>query len=213
MTLVAISAAYGAGGSRVGRGLAERLGVPFLDRAIPMAVAEQLEVPLDKAAAHDEQVGGSLLERLLQGFIGSDTGVPAPVPFEHLSGDEFRRATEEVLLRQAASGGGVILGRGAVIVLREDPRVVRVRLHGPAERRLRQAMQLEALDEATAERGLRRLDRVHEDYARRFYGVGLDDPELYHLVIDSTAIPLPTCTEVIAAAAGVFNAARHTPRS
>ena len=58
MTLVALSGAYGAGGSRIGRMLADRLGVPFLDRAIPAAVAEELAVPLDDAQAHDERLGG-----------------------------------------------------------------------------------------------------------------------------------------------------------
>ena len=80
MTLVALSAAYGAGGTVVGPELAERLGVPFVDRAIPLQVAEQLDVPLDTAAAHDEEAPVSFLERVMRGFIGSDLGVPAPVP-------------------------------------------------------------------------------------------------------------------------------------
>ena len=70
MTLVAISASYGAGGSRVGPALAERLGVPFVDRAIPMAVAERLDVSPDDATAYDEQAPGGWLERMLRGFIG-----------------------------------------------------------------------------------------------------------------------------------------------
>jgi shikimate kinase len=55
VTLVALSASYGAGGSRVGPELAQRLDVPFVDRAIPTAVAERLRVPLDEAVAYDEQ--------------------------------------------------------------------------------------------------------------------------------------------------------------
>ena len=54
MTVVTISASYGAGGSRIGPRLAERLGVEFLDRVIPTAVADRLAVPLDDALAHDE---------------------------------------------------------------------------------------------------------------------------------------------------------------
>ena len=45
MTLVALSASYGAGGSVIGSALAEPLGVPFIDRAIPLAVADHLHVP------------------------------------------------------------------------------------------------------------------------------------------------------------------------
>ncbi len=59
-------------------------------------------------------------------------------------------ATEGILLRQADSGHGVILGRGGVVVLGDDDRVLRVRLHGPQDRRIRQAMGVRGVDEETA---------------------------------------------------------------
>jgi hypothetical protein len=74
MSLVALSAAYGAGGSRVGPALAERLGVPFVDRAIPVGVAAELAVPLDVAAAHDDQMSASWFKRMLSGFVGQTAG-------------------------------------------------------------------------------------------------------------------------------------------
>jgi hypothetical protein len=203
MTIVALSASYGAAGSVIGPELARRLEVPFVDRAIPIRVAAQLDVSVDDADAHDWKAGEGFLDRLLRGFVGTDVGVPAPVPAETFHADDFRRATEEVLLRQSATGEGVILGRAAVIVLRHDPRVLRVRLDGPVEARVRQAVSLGAPDEETALRALRRLDRTHADYARRFYGADITDPSLYHLVLDSTAIPAEHCVELIAVAARV----------
>jgi len=182
--------------------VAERLGVPFLDRAIPLAVAERLDVSPDDADAHDEQSGArGRLERMLRGFIAHDAHVPTPLPADTFSAEDFRRATEAVLIRQAGTGEGVIIGRGAVVVLREDPRVLRVRLTGPAERRIEQALTLGELERDTAARALRRFDRTHSEYARQFYGVDIDDPALYHLVIDSTAISLDGCVELITTAA------------
>jgi cytidylate kinase len=201
VTLVALSASYGAGGSRIGPALAERLGVPFVDRAIPTAVAERLSVPLDEAVAHDEQTAPSFLERILGGFLGSDTGAPTPLPAQAMSGEDFRRATEEVLCRQAQTGKGVILGRGGAVLLREDPRALRVRLNGPVERRVHQAIRLQNVDEQTARETVRRLDRAHAAYLRQFYGVDIDDPALYHLRLDSTAMPLEACVDLIALAA------------
>jgi cytidylate kinase len=201
MTLVAISASYGAGGSQIAPALAERLGVPFVDRAIPMAVAEELDISYDDAATLDQQLGRSWLERVLSGFIGGDTGVPSPAPAATVTSDDFRRATEEALVTQAATGRGVILGRGAVVVLRDDPRALRVRLDGPADRRLEQAMRLGNTDRETAERAMKRLDRVHFDYAKHFYGIELRDISLYHVVLDSTALPFETCVDLLAAAA------------
>jgi cytidylate kinase-like protein len=51
-----LSASYGAGGSVVGSLAAERLGVPFLDRAIPSAVAERLGVALEAVLAREHRL-------------------------------------------------------------------------------------------------------------------------------------------------------------
>jgi hypothetical protein len=208
MTLVAISASYGAGGSRIGPALAGRLNVPFLDRAIPAAVGEELAVPIDAAAAHDDQVQASWLERMLSGFIGQDAGAPAQLPAEIVSAQDFLRATEEVLLRQAATGMGVILGRASAIVLRDDPLALRVRLDGAPARRVQQAMRLEGIDEATAQRRMRQLDHTHATYAKHFYGLDVRDRSLYQVVLDSTVIGIDTCVEMIATAALALGAER-----
>ncbi len=211
MTLVAISAAYGAGGSSIGPAVAQRLGVPFVDRAIPRGVAARLNVSFDEAAAYDEPTGRRWLDRMLSGFLGADTGAPAPLPAETVTSEDFRRATEEVLVRQAATGQGVILGRGAVVVLRDDPRALRVRLYGPPERRVEQAMRIQGVDRETAERARRRLDQTHSTYLREFYGADIDDPSLYHLTLDSTAIDSEACVELIARAARAVRTAGSGP--
>ena len=214
--MIALSASYGAGGSVIGPALAARLEVPFLDRAIPLAVADRLHVSYDDAVAHDEQVSTGWLERVLSAFVGGDVGAPAPLPTESFSAEDFRRATEDVLLQQASTGEGVILGRGAVVLLREDPRALRVRLDGSAERRVEQAMRLDrSLDRQAAEAALRQFDRTHAAYLQQFYGADIRDASLYHLVLDSTAIDLDACVEVITRAARSLVPSRlaNTPRA
>lgn len=215
MTLVAISASYGAGGTMIGPELARRLGVEFLDRAIPLAVAQRLDVPLDDAEAHDEAPASpSWLDRLLRGFTNTDASVPAPVPADTFTSEDFRRATEQVLLRQAATGHGVILGRAAVVVLGDRPDVLRVRLDGPVERRIAQAMDLGGLDRPSTEAALRRADRTHAEYARQLYRADIADPALYHLVLDSTALELTACVDVIERSARALRpAAAQAPSS
>jgi cytidylate kinase len=201
MTLVAISGTYGAGGSEIAPALASRLSVGFLDRAIPAAVAEALGVPIEEAQAHDEQPAGSWLERLLRGFAGLDSGAPTTPPAADVSAEDFHRATERVLRAQIASGEGVILGRAAVVLLADDAAALKVRLDGPRERRVHQAMRLQGIDEQTARQRLARQDRAHADYARRFYGTDMGDPRHYHLMLDSTALPLGACVEILVLAA------------
>jgi Cytidylate kinase-like family len=200
MTVVALSAAYGAAGSRIGSTLAERLEVPFVDRAIALAVAEELDVSVADALAQEQPVGKSLLERMISGFHGADTGAPVPLPADTVTAEDFHRAAREAVLAQAATGAGVILGRGAVAALRDDPTVLRVRLAGPQERRIEQAMQLGHIGRDTAERALRAFDRAHADYLKQFYDADINDPALYHAIIDSTAFTFDACVDLIALA-------------
>ena len=201
MSVVTLSASYGAGGSQVGPRLAERLGVAFLDRVIPAAVAERLAVPLDDALHHDDAVR-SVLERLLMRFAPAAQAFSgAATPPELVDERSFLRATEEVIRERVAAGSGVILGRAAAIVLRETPGALHVRLDGPVEGRLGRAMELEGVDRATAERHMRETDRAREAYVQQFYGADARDAGLYHLVIDSTALALDACVELIALAA------------
>ena len=106
-----------------------------------------------------------------------------------------------MLREHAAGAGAVILGRAGAVVLRDRPGALHVRLAGPREARIEQGMLLESVDRATAERHADETDRARETYVRHFYRVDARDPALYHLVIDSTAIPLGACADLVAEAA------------
>jgi cytidylate kinase len=201
-TVVTVSASYGAGGAYVGPRLAERLGVPFVDRAIPGEVAQRLAVPLAEAVRHDESPG-SVFERFIRALA------PAGLPFgarpilEHEFVDEnaYRAATEQVIREEAGKRGGVVLGRAAAIVLADHPTALHVRLHGSRERRLERVMAIEGFDRAEAERRMADNDRAREAYVHHFYGVDPSDSTLYHMALDSSAIDLDVCVDLIVAAA------------
>ena len=205
MTLITISASYGAGGSAIGPELAKRLGAPFLDRNIPVAVAERMAVPLAEALVHDESVKG-VLDRLLAGFAGAavfagGAGYAASAVANPVVGKSYAQTTEQVIHQFAADGAAIILGRAGSVVLKDDPRALHVRLDGPKERRVLQAMRIEDVDRDTAERRMRETDRAREAYVRHFYNTDVHDPHLYQLMIDSTTIQLDGCVELICLAA------------
>ena len=201
MTLVTLSAAYGAGGSRIGPAVAERLGLPFVDRAIPTGVAERLALPLREAVQRDESVGHWLTRALLSfGQVGPVLAGAAPPPAELVTDDAFRAATEEVL-HELALQGAVVLGRAGALVLGDVPGALHVRLTGPRDARIAQGAELEHLDLEAAARHLEESDRAREAYVRHFYRCDPADAAHYHLVIDSTALALDACVALIADAA------------
>jgi cytidylate kinase len=205
MRVVTISAAYGAGGSVVGPAVAERLGVPFLDRAIPEAVAAEIGCTLDAALAHDGRTEpgiGRLFAATARvpniALGGLETYLP---PQDMVAEEEFVRRTEEVIHDVADRTGAVILGRAAAIVLADHPEAFHVRLTGAEDARVAQAMRLHGRDAESARKRMRENDRARAAYVKHFYRADPADPKHYHVVIDSTAIPLETVTEMIVAAA------------
>src|ERR671933_599498 len=93
--VVTISATYGSGGSIVARRVADELGLPFLDRAIPGAVAAQLGVSVRDAEARDE-VGPRGLERIMRSLaaVGPVSGVDFAADFHDRT---FCDATEQAM--------------------------------------------------------------------------------------------------------------------
>jgi cytidylate kinase len=202
MPVITLSAPYGAGGSEVGPAVAQRLGLPFVDRAIPTGVAGRLAVPLREAIERDESIGNWLTRALLSfGQVTPVLAGAAPVPDQLLTDDAFRQATEQVLREHAAGEGAVILGRAGAIVLRDQAEALHVRLTGPQDARIEQGMRLERVDRETAERHLQETDHARRAYVQHFYRCDAADARHYHLMIDSTTIALDACSELIVLAA------------
>jgi cytidylate kinase len=195
--VVTISAAYGAGGSVVAPKVAEALGLAFVDRAVPAAIVDRISA--EEGLGPDEP-DESWARRLVAAAARLPALIGTTMPQPEQGADEleiFRAENEAALCALVEGGGGVVLGRGAAAFLGKQCRCLHVRLDGPVEGRIRRAMELDGLDEATARRRLQQTDRARALYVRRFYDRDICDPALYHLVLDSVAVPLDTCVDVI----------------
>ena len=115
--LVTVSASYGAGGSVVAPALAERLGVPFVQRAtISTGGLGGPEPCVERLVPEESEI--TPVSRLLASFISAMPAGPtqSPPPVRHVD-EDLRRHCEGDIRRLAAAGAGVILGRGAAVVL------------------------------------------------------------------------------------------------
>ncbi|MFF4411033.1 AAA family ATPase [Streptosporangium sp. NPDC001559] len=204
MRVVTISATYGTAGSVIGPAVAGRLGVPFLDRAIPGTVAVELGCSLEDVLAHDDRAEHGLAW-LLAGamrlpaasFGGMDMYIPGVMP---LPAEDFVAHTERVIRQIAGEQGGVFLGRAGALVLADHPGALHVRLDAPLARRVVQTATLSGVPERQARRIIEDNDRARAAYVRHFYRADAACPTLYHLVLDSTSIPVDTCVELIVTA-------------
>lgn len=203
MTVVTLSATFGAGGSEIGPAVADALGLPFVDRAIPVRVAEKLGVSLADAEAKDETISRGFARLISTMALVPDLAAGAgpieynPVPDERI----FREQTEKVLHEIAAGSGGVILGRAGALVLAGVPGALHVRLDAPAATRLEHIQREHGLTKPQAERLVGDNDSAREAYVQHFYRCRMAEVRHYHLIIDSVRLPRRTVIAMIADAA------------
>jgi Cytidylate kinase-like family len=200
--IVTIAALYGSGGSFIGERVAGRLDVPFLDRAILEEAARRTGVSEDAVADVDDEVR-SRRERLFSNLARATTvSSPQASTPDNLDLQErrLRLAIEETLAGMRTTGG-VAIGRGGMVVLRTVPWALHVQLAGSRDARIEQGSRFEGIGRDAAQQRQESEDRARRSYVQRAYGVDGKNPDLYHLVLDSTALPLDTCVDLIVAAA------------
>ena len=209
--VITVSASYGAGGSIVAPALADRLGLPFLQRVTTSEGHVAEPGPCDEQLSAEE-VKATPVHRMLAHFTQAmPAGPTQSPPSTHHQDDHLRGHGEAGIHRLLAdSGGAVILGRAAAVVLGKD-RGFHVRLDGPAERRIVQGAVVEDISEEKARERLRAADKARTAYVRRLYRTDPADASLYHLVIDSTAMPLDAVIELIVTAARAHEASVLEP--
>jgi cytidylate kinase len=201
--VVTISATYGAGASVVAPKLAERLGLTFFDRLIHNADGQTAATIVERLtdAERDQAPPAGILSSLAN--LTSVLGLPVPGAEAEPRG-QLRRQVETSVQKVAAGTGGVILGRAAAVVLAGAPMCFHVRLTGPVERRLARAMTIEGATEEEVRTRQTDTDKAWSRFVSRLFDKDPADPGLYHLVIDSTALSLEACVELIASGAQAF---------
>ena len=211
--VVTVSASYGSSGSLIAPAVAARLGLPFYDRLIPARNAADDAGAAGTAGTAGTEVGERLTEderlaarrtSFLDRLAHLTGGLGLPVPAGEDIGDHVRDAVERSIREIAAGRGGVVLGRGAMIVLAGQPGAFHVRLDGPGDRRCARAMAFEGIGEATTRDRMVETDRARARYLSRLYGRDAHDPALYHLLLDSTVLPVEACVRLLVDAATAF---------
>jgi hypothetical protein len=107
------------------------------------------------------------------------------------------RQTAETILHLVELGRVIIIGRGSGIITRKLEYVFHVRLVGSVERRLEHVQDYYKLGRKEAQELVRREDRGRRRYLKNYFKVEIDDPLLYHLIINTDLVPFKVAARVI----------------
>jgi cytidylate kinase len=111
------------------------------------------------------------------------------------------RQTAETILRLAKLGNMIIIGRGANVITAKLDSVFHVRLVAPLERRVERIEESDHLDQAGALELIRREDKGRTRYLKKYYHKDINDPLLYHLVINTGLVGYEGAARIIETAA------------
>jgi cytidylate kinase len=190
--VITIARQFGSGGTEIGRIVASRSGLSYLDREIIDEVARRLGVNAAQVEQQEDQATGSV-RHIIQAIqtsqlftVNYNTLFGQDMASDRIKGLAYLHLTQKVILELATEGNAIIIGRGSQFLLRNAPRTLHIYIFAPLPYRIEKVMRGFQLERQEAVELIEQRDFEHDDYARRFYGLDRHQPDLYHLLINTS---------------------------
>jgi cytidylate kinase len=143
------------------------------DRNLMDKVLEDHNLPPQLAKSlHEDRV--SQLEEILADVF--DVRPPVQTVIQHAS---------ETMLKLSQLGHVIIIGWGSNVIMAGLPQVLHVRLVAPLEKRVAHMQDLLNLSAAEAHKYCVNEDRARERYFKKYFNADINDPQLYHLMVNT----------------------------
>lgn len=97
----------------------------------------------------------------------------------------FVQQTSETISHLAEQGNAILIGRGAHVVTSGRGHVFHVRLVSSLEKRVEHVRKIRSIGRDEALAAIRREDRGRKRYLRKYFDKDIEDPLLYHLVVNT----------------------------
>jgi cytidylate kinase len=115
----------------------------------------------------------------------------------HPSAAKIVEMAVETVWRLAEGGYVILVGRAANVITAELRNVFHVRLVGSLPHRVEHTQQTHKFDLRAAEKHVRTEDEAKKLYVKEYFGRDIDDPELYHLIVNTDRLPHENAARLI----------------
>ena len=195
---ITISRQLGSGGSYVGKHVADRLHIKYVDREILRKLSAYLQEDEKVLSGREERVSG-FWERVMQTFC---YGVPEagylPPPLRTIPDEDFFAAEAKIIREVTGDCSAVIVGRAGFHILKGRPNLVKVLLHAPREFRVQRIMKIYSIpDRESAEAILDNSDRQRAKFVKTVTGLDWMDASSFNVCVDTEAAGFTGTTEII----------------
>lgn len=192
---ITIEREYGSGARMIGNKLAQKLDIPCYGTQILEMAAQKLNTTVERIRSLEEKSVGSLLYTIeMMGRIANGDTNTAPKSVQ------IHAQEQSIIQELAKRGPAVFVGRCAGFALRNEKRVLHVFIRSDWETRKRRVIEEYGINPGLAESYMRQIDKRRANYYFINTGKRWKDPEEYHMLLDSSAIGIDNCADILAAA-------------
>lgn len=173
--VVTISRQFGSMGRMIAQQLSRELGVEFYDRDIVEETASRMGLPVSVISNTEENSKSIYFKQQYPLGMGIAS-----------MRDEIFLIQKNIIRDLAQKESCIIVGRCADSILMDMENHLNVYIYAPMGARLRNAVELAKLDEKTARKMIREIDRSRELYHRRYCPEYVDPSTNKDIMIDSS---------------------------
>lgn len=195
--VVTINRELGSGGRTVGRMLAEKLGVDFYDKALIEALEKKYNLNIEQIEKLKGQNHAWWAE-FARSMFSIDLGVPnygkmsalyylAVMDFSDVkpTSKEVFESETEILKGIAEVESCVVAGRSGFYVFRDHPNHLNVFIQASMPYRVERVMRKQQITEEDAVKTIKKVDKMRENYVKKYTGLSRYDTRNYDLVISA----------------------------
>lgn len=193
-SIITISREFGSGGHSIGKLVAEKLGYHFYGRELIEKVAELSGFSTDFIEESGEYASAksSLLFSLATAGQYESGGLSMH--------DRLYLIQTKVIEDIAAEGNCVIVGRCADFILRDYKDCLHVFVYADMESRAKRIVERYGETDKSPKKRLEDKDQKRKVYYKNYTGRNWGEPHHYNLCLDSGALGLEACADLIVAA-------------
>jgi cytidylate kinase len=188
--IITVSRTFGSFGEEIAARLAELTGFRLLDREILDAIASDFGIQSRMVELHDENTR-SELESWFDGIIRGRI----------IDSSDYLKSLAKTIGSIMTHGETILIGRGANIII-GPARGFHVRIVAPLETRIKRISSDTGVSAEEAAKTIEENDSRRMKFVKKSFGVDINDPARYDLIINSGTVDIDGAVELAMLAYG-----------
>ena len=188
--VITINRELGSGGRTVGRKLAEKLDVPYYDKLLIQSLQKKYNLSVEEI---EKEKGNKhlWLTYLKNAFMNINQNRDELWYYQMVNGeqsdmvtsDEMFNVEKQILKDAAEEQSCIIAGRSGFYVFADHPNHLSIMIQASMEYRIERIMKKQNLTREQAEKVIKHVDEMRENYVKKYTGSSRYDTRNYQLVI------------------------------